>query len=215
VKWLRLFEWETGSFPNQRLNSLFAPCYHCENPVCVDACPNKARYKEGKYGAVMVDPAKCKGARQCWLACPYGSPQYASDAMGEKSSNCSMCIDRLEQGNQPQCVMTCHMRALDFGPLADLQAKYGTLRQLEGMPDPTTTVPAVVFKPKDPKKQVVPYDTNRALQLLASRPYGLRKVYDVPADATEIPPGLLARDSLHMKPTNLKEILKYTTHNEG
>jgi anaerobic dimethyl sulfoxide reductase subunit B (iron-sulfur subunit) len=215
AKWLRLFEWETGTFPNQRLNSLFAPCYHCENPVCIDACPNKAIYKEEKYGAVLVDPEKCKGARECWKACPYGALQFESEEPGSKVSKCTMCIDRLEEGKSPVCVNTCHMRALDFGLLDELKTKYGSLSQLEGMPDPATTQPAIVFKPNDSKKQVVPYDVKRVLELQAKRPYGMRNVFESPHDATEIPSGLLARDSLVMKPKTREEIINYTTHSEG
>src|SRR3972149_5214046 len=124
-KWLRTFEWETGAFPEVRLHLLFAPCYHCENPVCVDACPPKAIYKEPKYGAVLVDADKCTGQRQCTRACPYGAVTYRSDSLDEKAQKCTMCIDRLEQGQIPVCVASCPMRALDFGTLEEMTQKHG------------------------------------------------------------------------------------------
>jgi anaerobic dimethyl sulfoxide reductase subunit B len=214
VKWLRMFEWEKGVFTNVRVNTLFAPCYHCENPVCVDACPNKARYKEEKYGAVLVDPDKCKGTRQCWIACPYGSPQYASDAMGEKSSNCTMCIDRLESGEMPLCVMSCYMRALDFDTLENLMTKYGTNRDLEDVPNSALTAPGVIFKPKDVKKQYIPYDANKALQLLAKRD-PLPQVFGSPTDVTDVPEGIVGRRKLIMKPRNATELMQTTRNDEG
>jgi anaerobic dimethyl sulfoxide reductase subunit B (iron-sulfur subunit) len=124
---MRVYQWEKGVFPNVKVNILPVPCLHCENPICTKACPNGALYKEEKYGAVLVDTDKCQGTRKCWLACPYGAPQYGGDEPGEKMSKCDMCIDRLEEGLKPICVLSCSMRALEFGPLDELTKKYGDL----------------------------------------------------------------------------------------
>jgi len=126
VKWMRVYQWEKGSFPEIDLRVLPIPCFHCETPVCADACPNKAIYKEEKYGAVLVDPSKCTGERKCWEACPYGAPQFPGDEPGLKMSKCNMCIDRLEMGLKPICVLSCSMRALEFGPIDELIKKYGS-----------------------------------------------------------------------------------------
>ena len=45
VRLLRLYQWEKGTFPNVTLNTLWAPCYQCVNPVCVTAA-NGALIKE-------------------------------------------------------------------------------------------------------------------------------------------------------------------------
>src|SRR3990170_881513 len=84
-KWLRMFEWEKGAFPETRLHYLFAPCYHCENPVCVDAA-NGAMFKEAKYGAVLIDPAgnPSPDLRAAANACPYGAITFRSDNVDEK-----------------------------------------------------------------------------------------------------------------------------------
>jgi len=121
VKWSRLYQWETGSFPNVRVNTLFAPCYHCANPVCIPAA-NGAMYKEPNFGAVLIDPTQTQNPslRAAWEACPYGAIVFDSDAPDANASKCTMCIDRLVQGQQPVCVMSCMMRALDFGKLSDL-----------------------------------------------------------------------------------------------
>ena len=63
VKWMRVYQWEKGAFPNIDLRVLPIMCFHCENPVCAEACPNDAIYKDEKFGAVLVDPEKCKGER--------------------------------------------------------------------------------------------------------------------------------------------------------
>jgi DMSO reductase iron-sulfur subunit len=125
VKWIRVHQWEKGSFPEIDVRVLPLMCAHCQEPLCLEACPNHAITKEGTYGAVLVDPTKCTGARKCWQACPYGVPQFESDAPGAKMTKCTMCIDRLEQGQSPICVLSCSLRALEFGPLEELQKKFG------------------------------------------------------------------------------------------
>ena len=218
VKWMRVYQWEKGSFPNIRLPMLAIPCYHCENPVCVKACPNNALYKEGKYGAVLVDSDKCRGARKCWLACPYGVPQYDGDEPGLRMSKCNMCIDRLDQGLRPICVLSCSMRALEFGPLDELRKKYGDLKQLEDMPKGSITKPAVVFKPADPKKQVISWDFQRALELWQKRKTRkgelLPDVFTAKSDIIEVSHDIIGRNRLVLKAKNLAEQRYYTTNDE-
>lgn len=213
-----MYQWEKDAFPNVRLHLLAIPCYHCENPVCVSACPNGALYKEEKYGAVLVDKEKCKGARKCWLACPYGAPQYADDKPGTIMSKCTMCIDRLEQGLKPICVLSCSLRALEFGPLGELKKKYGNLRQVEDMPSGEITKPAVVFKPNDEKKQIVPWDADEALDLWKRRgpyaPKSLPIVFQRKIDITEMSENFVGRNRLVLKPKTRQELMYYTTDDE-
>lgn len=125
MKWIRVYQWEKGAFPDIDLRVLPIMCFHCEKPLCAESCPNQAISKEEKYGAVVVDPSKCTGERKCWEACPYGTPQFKSDADDEKMAKCNMCIDRLEEGLAPVCVLSCSLRALEFGPIDELREKYG------------------------------------------------------------------------------------------
>lgn len=218
VKWLRVFQWEKGAFPNLELRVLPVMCFHCENPVCIKACPNRAIFKDEKYGAVLVSAEKCTGERKCWMACPYGVPQFEGDAPGMKMSKCDMCIDRLEQGDKPICVLSCSLRALEFGPLDELIAKYGNLRQLEDMPPGTITRPAAVFKPAEPKKQIIPYDSGRALKLWQQRhPDGSEVLPDVFTDLSEVAGDsgdAVARNRLVLKPANTAEHNFYTMDDE-
>ncbi len=73
-KWMTVYEWESGTFPNLRLHSLAFSCAHCENPACVAVCESGALYKEDEYGAVLVDQDKCTGCRKCYDACPTARP---------------------------------------------------------------------------------------------------------------------------------------------
>ena len=214
VKWLRLLQWEKGAFPSTRMHTTFATCYHCENPVCVDACQHHALFKEEKYGAVLLDPDLCQGERDCWLACPYGAPQFEDDAPGTLMSKCDMCFDRLENGEQPVCVMSCPARALDFGPLEEMEKKYGDLRFLEDMPLGENEKPAIVFKPMNPRKKLVSYDEERALVLLQERE-GMPPVFKSVQDVTELPEGLIGYNKLVMKAPNVAANLALSKNEEG
>ena len=218
VKLMRVYQWEKGTFPNTRIHILPIMCYHCENPVCIKACPSGAIYKEAKYGAVLIDADKCQGTRKCWKACPYGAPQFDGDELGRKMSKCNMCIERLEQGLKPLCVLSCSMRALEFGPLDELVRKYGNLKRLEDMPKDSITNPAVIFRPAEPKKQVIPWDFRKALKLWQKRqPHEGEPLPDVFAeisDVTEAPQDIVGRNKLVLKVRNSAEQKYYTTDDE-
>ena len=214
LKYLKVYEYEKGSFPTVRIHYQWVPCYHCEKPACMSACSAGAIRKESKYGAVIIDSDKCSGCRLCYDACPYGAPVFESDNLDATAQKCDMCIDRLKAGNLPICVLTCSSRALDFGPLIDMQARYGNSRDLEDLPDSHTTRPAVVFKPHDVKKPLIPYDAQRALELMMRRD-PLPPVFNSISDVTEIPEGMVGRNKLVIKHKSAVEIMRYTRSDEG
>ncbi|MDH4204518.1 MAG: 4Fe-4S ferredoxin, partial [Desulfobacteraceae bacterium] len=53
----------SGGIP--RINFIFMPCFHCEIPWCVSACPTGAMQKRAKDGIVFVDSSLCVGCKTC------------------------------------------------------------------------------------------------------------------------------------------------------
>ena len=218
LKYMRVYQWEQGTFPDVRLGLLAVNCYHCDKPACIDACPHQAIFKEEKYGAVLIDQDRCQGERECWEACPYGAIVYASDQKGEKAHKCTMCVDRLEGGELPICVHSCSLRALDFGPIDELRKKYGDCNTLEELPDGSLTRPSAVFKPRDKKKQLIPWDGEKALQLWQQR--GPFAASDLPPTFTDkeavvsSPSGVRGRDRLVLKPKTVEELMTATRDDE-
>ena len=87
----------------------------------------------------------CQG--MCLVACPYNAPQFGAED-NPKMQKCDFCLEEWAQGKQPICVRSCTMRALDVGPIEELQAKYGDVREAEGFPYYEKSEPAIIFKPK-------------------------------------------------------------------
>ncbi|MCC6187652.1 MAG: dimethylsulfoxide reductase subunit B [Anaerolineales bacterium] len=154
ITWRRVFTYGAGSWVPQgngvlAPNGLFAyavstACMHCQDAPCVEVCPAGAMSKNAD-GVVLIDADKCIGCRYCEWACPYGAPQFRED-LGVMSK-CTACEDLLAQGQKPACVDACVMRALDFGDLGELRAKYGGVDTLEPFPAASYTQPAVVITP--------------------------------------------------------------------
>ena len=129
-----------GDVAKPRLNlittlTISAPivCHHCADAPCVASCPEGALYFDGDRVAVKQE--RCIGCRSCVLACPYGAVEVISQESAARLGNlalesapkasivkCDLCVDR---PGGPACVEACPYRALDFGDVEELRAKYG------------------------------------------------------------------------------------------
>ncbi|MDA8187352.1 MAG: 4Fe-4S dicluster domain-containing protein [Dehalococcoidales bacterium] len=224
IKWMRVFQWEKGTLPDLRVHVLAVPCYHCADTVCLPACPGGAIHKEERFGAVLVDRARCEAVhqemdcRRCWQVCPYGAPQFASDDPRATMSKCTMCVDRLYEGKKPVCVLGCSLRALDFDTMDNLRQWYGPGDQIEGLPRASKISPSVLFKKSAPKRQLVPWDAADALRIWQERgpfaPPTLPPVFSSIGDVTEVPPGTVGRDRLVLKPRTVEQSMYYTMDDE-
>lgn len=137
---------EQGEFPNVSLSHLFLTCFHCAEATCISVCPDGLLVKHAEDGIVVItDPKQCTGCQLCVEACPYDAPKIVT---GSKVNivKCNLCLDRLSQSKAPVCVATCPTEALDVGPMEELIAKYGNLRELEGFADYHRTNPQIVFR---------------------------------------------------------------------
>ena len=153
VNWRRVVEYSGGTWQTTGDTSspqVFAyytsiACNHCENPVCVQVCPTTAMTRRDD-GTVFVDGDKCVGCRYCSWACPYSAPQF--NAEEGHMTKCDLCKDYRDTGQAPACVAACPSRALDWGPLAELEAKYPNgVTSMAPLPDPSITTPNLWIQP--------------------------------------------------------------------
>jgi anaerobic dimethyl sulfoxide reductase subunit B (iron-sulfur subunit) len=173
-------------------------------------------FKEPKYGAVLIDPnqANSPSLKAAWEACPFGAIVFDSDAIDANASKCTMCVDRLEQGLMPMCVLSCQMRALDFGPLDTLTQKYEpNAPDTSSTPD-NSTDPSVVLKPKDARQQIVTLDPTKVISLMGNRGT-LPPVYTDSTSVTNITLGLVGRSILNIKASSTEELMYYTSNDDA
>ncbi|UCH32057.1 MAG: 4Fe-4S dicluster domain-containing protein [Candidatus Bathyarchaeota archaeon] len=142
---------ERGKFPNIFVAYLSNSCNHCSVPSCALACPVGAITKRSEDGIVVVNRETCLGRGDCKTlckkACPYDAPRFAED-VDAKMQKCDLCLSRLKENKEPICVEACPMRALDAGPLDELERKHGKKRDAEGFAYSIKLKPSIIFKSK-------------------------------------------------------------------
>ncbi len=100
--------------PDLEMYFLPVSCQHCESPACVAVCPTEASHKLAD-GTVQVDKEKCIGCQFCAMACPYGV-RYLNEEE-RVVEKCTLCEQKIAQGELPQCVSQCSARARFFGDI--------------------------------------------------------------------------------------------------
>ena len=172
-----------GTFPDVEMAYLPVACQHCQDAPCVKVCPVGATFRRDD-GTVLVDYERCIGCRYCMAACPYGirvfnwgeaeqpvdftigyGKDYRSDGrlvftpdrprgVVEK---CTLCVERIDDGEQPFCVEVCPVGARVFGDLNDPESEVARLVDEGGatqlLPD-LGTDPNVFYLPLDRERTV-------------------------------------------------------------
>ena len=104
----------SGDWPDVEMYFLPIQCQHCEDPECVKVCPTQASHVT-EDGTVQIDKGKCIGCQFCAMSCPYGVRYLnTEERVVEK---CTLCEQRIAQGELPACVAQCGGRARFFGDL--------------------------------------------------------------------------------------------------
>jgi len=125
MKFRRVEEKTTGTFPNVKRTFESISCLHCLEPRCVEACPQNAISKRAKDGIVIVDSSKCNGCRACFEACPVKAPQFDENGTMHK---CDMCLERITEGRIPICAATCPTQALFWRTMEEISPKASNKR---------------------------------------------------------------------------------------
>jgi Fe-S-cluster-containing dehydrogenase component len=146
IFWGRLLQWELGKYPEATRRWLPMLCMNCKDPACLKVCPTGATEQRAD-GIVTVDANKCFGCRYCMMACPYQARRFISKTNGYFSEfgltpferlgleshqtgvveKCNFCVDRVEKGQQPACVLHCVTKARYFGDLDDPNSEVSKL----------------------------------------------------------------------------------------
>ncbi len=114
--------------------SISVACMHCSDAPCIAVCPVDAIY-EREDGIVLVNKKTCIGCGYCFMACPFGAPQFPSGKVfGARGAmdKCTFCAggpektfsdeekrlygqNRIAEGKVPLCAAMCSTKALMAG----------------------------------------------------------------------------------------------------
>lgn len=91
-------------------------CRHCLEPPCKDAIEGYvsggAIQDEASGAVIYTQKAKEAPFDEVKASCPYDIPRKRADGQLVK---CTMCIDRVSNGQTPACVRICPTGAMNFG----------------------------------------------------------------------------------------------------
>ncbi len=94
-------------------------CKHCTTAACLDVCPTGSLFKT-EFATVVVQEDICNGCGYCVPACPYGViDRREADGRVWK---CTLCYDRLVDGEDPACAKACPTDSINFGTHEDMVA---------------------------------------------------------------------------------------------
>ena len=95
-------------------------CKHCTHAACLDVCPTGAIVRT-EFGTVLVQDDVCNGCGYCVPACPYGVLNRREEDGGVHK--CTLCYDRLGDGQEPACAKACPTDSIQFGELDELRER--------------------------------------------------------------------------------------------
>ncbi len=115
-------ESEEGSGAEEGFRWLMASdvCKHCTHAACLDVCPTGSLFRT-EFGTVVVQADICNGCGYCVPACPYGVLNKRED--DGRIFKCTLCYDRLGNGQEPACAKACPTESIQFGELEELRTR--------------------------------------------------------------------------------------------
>ena len=97
-------------------------CNHCNEPACASAC-FVAAFTKTPEGPVIYNHEVCLGCKYCVVACPFNIPAYRHhDPLTARIEKCTLCFERVVEGDAPACASICPKEAITFGKRSDLLA---------------------------------------------------------------------------------------------
>lgn len=81
-----------------------AHCLHCDNALCLEACPTGAIYRDEETRIVKINPMKCVGCRSCMAACPLSVIWFHEEEACARK--CDLC------DGDPKCAKYCSPGAI-------------------------------------------------------------------------------------------------------
>jgi formate dehydrogenase iron-sulfur subunit len=95
-------------------------CKHCTEAACLDVCPTGSLFRT-EFGTVVVQQDICNGCGYCVSACPFGVIARRED--DGHAWKCTLCYDRIGDGQTPACAKACPTESIQYGDLEELRQR--------------------------------------------------------------------------------------------
>lgn len=99
-------------------------CRHCISPPCkmvADNYDDQTILHDPETGAIIfTERTKNLDGEEIKMACPYDIPRWDKDTLVQRK--CDMCIDRVQNGLLPACVLSCPTGTMQFGDSDEILA---------------------------------------------------------------------------------------------
>ncbi len=136
-RWSEIYGAERGTYPSVGVQVLPMRCQQCGNAKCKEKCDSLGymAIQRRTDGIVTVNPALCVGCQKCIPECPYKAMSFNTQKKNKLGTlgvadKCNFCMQRLDQGLLPACVITCLGITLEYGDFDALRAKYPNAKQM-------------------------------------------------------------------------------------
>jgi formate dehydrogenase iron-sulfur subunit len=123
--------------------SISVACMHCSDAPCIAVCPVDCIYQRDD-GIVLHNKDACIGCGYCFMACPFGAPQFPSgQVFGARGAmdKCTFCAggpeetfsaketklygqNRIAEGKVPLCAGMCATKSLLAGDADEVADVY-------------------------------------------------------------------------------------------
>jgi Fe-S-cluster-containing dehydrogenase component len=108
-------------YPLRELLTYILVCRKCEEPHCVNSCPQNALEKQ-EDNILKRYNMRCIGCKSCSHACPYGV--IYPELVPYLSAKCDLCADRCDQKDEPKCACTCPYGAISLKDIEPEDEEY-------------------------------------------------------------------------------------------
>jgi molybdopterin-containing oxidoreductase family iron-sulfur binding subunit len=112
IRWLEMLAHRKEEHhPNNKIQLIPRPCFHCWEPPCVRVCPVRATYRDTQ-GIVGQIYGRCIGCRMCTVACPYAVRYFTWNRPDHKMpDSLNPDVSVRPKGVVERCVF-CHHRLI-------------------------------------------------------------------------------------------------------